>query len=453
MGYNANTKIISGAVGVHDVQKALSITENDVGRLCVHRNVNQWAKFKPQKVASVVPLTLANRKNVGGTNHFGLSTITVYSGSFENFVRAFVSMVTTTGHNGYKWGVLYEKPIGGAESPYRLDDFGCAENPLLGYCKDAELEYLPTTGSYSLPLNFRPELDGYTEARPINEWTINTSEDEKELRDNTILVNNRTQEEEAWHNFDPNQTVSEIQATKRGLSVSLYDILCANDAEKNNYYNGEELRMNRGILLSDGTVGNCLCGVGKAFFGAWMNTLLAGSDPTWYYAEFYTNAPNGNYGQTGPSSSYNYILLPGAFGQIKFAESPNTVNIQIISGFDSIMPSSPEGTNHPVDLAFSISDIRVLQNYYSHLRIQCQYDAGGEGTSGGSVQYDYSNIDNFASFIQDSTQTGNIITWQKYWSMGNNYQELIGRSITFTITAYPISGGDPTVAEETGVLH
>lgn len=61
MSFNPNNQTINAPVSVYDVQKALSTSENDVGRLCRHDNINMWARNKPVRFETVKVLTDAQR--------------------------------------------------------------------------------------------------------------------------------------------------------------------------------------------------------------------------------------------------------------------------------------------------------------------------------------------------------------------------------------------------------
>ena len=77
-------------ISVAMVKAELGAATNDVGQLCIHPNVNKWSKWKPVAKAQVTPMTLEDMKSVS----FGLD------------------------YNGH-----YNKPLGGASSPFRLGDF------------------------------------------------------------------------------------------------------------------------------------------------------------------------------------------------------------------------------------------------------------------------------------------------------------------------------------------
>ena len=90
-------------ISVAMVKAELAAATNDVGRLCIHPNVNMWSKWKPVKHNSLTPIT----QNQLALINFGLTPPTPSSD--------YTTVVNT------KWG--YSKPTGGLLSPYRLTDF------------------------------------------------------------------------------------------------------------------------------------------------------------------------------------------------------------------------------------------------------------------------------------------------------------------------------------------
>lgn len=110
--------IITGAVSIYDVQRALGLSANDVGTLCKSTRINKFAKFKPVSYATMKTLTMANRISV---NH-GISfpDVVTGSGSLQNQG----SNIADAAAND--WGMIL--PSGGSNSPYRLSDFGDPES-------------------------------------------------------------------------------------------------------------------------------------------------------------------------------------------------------------------------------------------------------------------------------------------------------------------------------------
>ena len=85
------------------VKSELGASTNDVGRLCIHPNINKWSKWKPVRHRSLVPISQAQ---LASTN-FGLKPPTPKT----NYTLVMDA----------EWEYL--KPTGGLSSPYRLTDF------------------------------------------------------------------------------------------------------------------------------------------------------------------------------------------------------------------------------------------------------------------------------------------------------------------------------------------
>ena len=78
-------------ISVAMVKTELGAATNDVGQLCIHPNVNEWSPYKPIS-SGAITLNEAFREEVSGFLIIGRY-------------------------------LSYNKPTGGAGSPYRLDDF------------------------------------------------------------------------------------------------------------------------------------------------------------------------------------------------------------------------------------------------------------------------------------------------------------------------------------------
>ena len=104
-------------ISVAMVKSELGAATNDVGRLCIHPNINKWSKWKPIRYSSLTPIT---QGDLADTN-FGLKLPDPKTDYTEVM--------------DVKWGYL--KPTGGLSSPYRLSDFR-------NYNKTAEpIAYVP----------------------------------------------------------------------------------------------------------------------------------------------------------------------------------------------------------------------------------------------------------------------------------------------------------------------
>ena len=93
------------------VASTIGAGSNDVGTLCTHPNINKWSKWKPIRKATTQSLTDTDLASA----NYGLE---VLSGTTYSLFRA---MQGEEGDIGV--GVIYQKPTGGAQSPFRLGDF------------------------------------------------------------------------------------------------------------------------------------------------------------------------------------------------------------------------------------------------------------------------------------------------------------------------------------------
>lgn len=138
---------ITAPVSISDVRRILSRTSRDVGTLCVATTINKWAKYKPVRRDSVNTVTgqwdAQNNtwlptatwwKNTGTTD--SANTRLVGSCGLEYEVFSDIGDLDNTSSFIYRlmagdlpWN--YVRPVGGAASPYRLQDFA-------GYVHDAE---------------------------------------------------------------------------------------------------------------------------------------------------------------------------------------------------------------------------------------------------------------------------------------------------------------------------
>lgn len=91
------------------VGNAIGVASKDVGALCSASSINKWSKHKPVRYNTLSPITDAQLKEV------------YYGFDINNMVKTdAVSAASLT------WN--YIKPLGGANSPYRLGDFRLYEH-------------------------------------------------------------------------------------------------------------------------------------------------------------------------------------------------------------------------------------------------------------------------------------------------------------------------------------
>ena len=90
------------------VKAELGAATNDVGRLCIHPNVNMWSKWKPIRHTSIVPITqaqlAAHNYGIGWNNYASIDEVKAAYADREDVL-------------------YYNKPRGGSAEPYRLTDF------------------------------------------------------------------------------------------------------------------------------------------------------------------------------------------------------------------------------------------------------------------------------------------------------------------------------------------
>ena len=91
-------------ISVAMVKAELGATTNNVGQLCIHPNINMWSRRKPVQFPSGGVLADAE-----------------FAGEYHNRGILFAEMSPHNGVGYYE--VIYQKPTGGLESPYRLSDF------------------------------------------------------------------------------------------------------------------------------------------------------------------------------------------------------------------------------------------------------------------------------------------------------------------------------------------
>lgn len=423
MAYSNN--VITAPVSIYDVQRALGVSTNDVGRLCAHQNVNMWARYKPVKIAHPATIYTPSRRIVG----YGLESIVANGQSFGTFFNAVKNMIVSTGNLGYKWGVKYNKPEGGTTSPYRLDDFANDDNRLLGYRADATLYFSPIDGNYSIPLSFRPLLDGYTEDRQMEVVTVTSGSDPIDI---PATETDKEQEINAWSAFNPERSIIGDTGTQKQLSVSIFDILCHSNSEKVNFFNNNKMQMNRGFFITDGS-SLLKWSVGYIPFADWLG-MEGGLTGEWYFAEFYTNVNEGNY-NSNTSQTGNFYLIPAAYGMIKIVTGSTTAEfVNVATG--TIIPSTGN-----LEISFMLSSpIADLINNYTQIRIYC--DCNNEQHTAGATFLNNHIVN--VSYFQNSQ------LWEK--TDIQNARKYDGYEIHLTVYGDRIGGGSEKLLEYNGII-
>lgn len=130
--------IISAPVTIDDVKAALGESSNDLATLCKSEKINMWSKYKPVSYATNTIITknqLSNCKyGLSPTKNDLLLKCTYgYTDATNNFLKTSFEAIS---NNNKSWE--YIKPIGGANSPFRLSDFLNSDNVKNnGYNNDA----------------------------------------------------------------------------------------------------------------------------------------------------------------------------------------------------------------------------------------------------------------------------------------------------------------------------
>lgn len=154
MAYGNN--IVTAPVSFGDVNRALGSSHTDLASLCTDAKINKFARYKPVRYASVVPITNAQRQSVA----HGITIPDVVTSST-------ITGTAIMDAAANDW--IYNKPTGGASQPYRLSDFANAQNPQsYGYYHTAvppiQMNYPKngwtyTRGSSSRVFNIYADLD------------------------------------------------------------------------------------------------------------------------------------------------------------------------------------------------------------------------------------------------------------------------------------------------------
>ena len=127
---------ITAPVSIDDVKNCFGLSSNDLGTLIKNANINVWAKYKPTVYPSPFPDDWYKAKD----RNYGIN-ITV-----NNRVSSWNALVSeySKANNGYT--NIYNRPTGGADTPYRLGDFR-------GYNHNAK----PEIGDYLAVTNYQED--------------------------------------------------------------------------------------------------------------------------------------------------------------------------------------------------------------------------------------------------------------------------------------------------------
>ena len=116
MPHDSNKIYLQGEYGISidDVSAVIGVGTSDVGTLCTSDNINMWAKFKPVRRAGINPYDSSTWWKAEKGN-CGIVPMTFNRSN----IMSELSKFTDGGLHGW----VYERPTGGAGSPYRLADF------------------------------------------------------------------------------------------------------------------------------------------------------------------------------------------------------------------------------------------------------------------------------------------------------------------------------------------
>lgn len=268
--------LITAPVSIRDVQKALGVGSGDVGTLCRSSMINMWAKCKPIKADVIRPLNYAAGEQI--TNYkAGLSCI--YATSFN----AFKQLIENNWDNeNYKnegdfVAVKYDKPIGGASSPYRLTDFN-------GYRRTAYLA--------SDVIDGNNQTIGWVSSVYSKNIIIDLRSGNRAdvtLPDDTTLITN-------YQNW-----MSATIGTRENLHV--YDVI---NWQLSNGAFSQNLRRGMLIIGQDGFKWSSVT-LPWSSDSSWMNTLGSSSGANVKCIEFYTNV---RYEGGVENKSGTFIAIP-----------------------------------------------------------------------------------------------------------------------------------------------
>lgn len=166
--------IITAPVSITDVQNALGDTPTDLASLCMHRNINMWAKYKPvcKKIIDTTPQlnsdktwnsSYSNPWWTGTNGDYGIT----YSGGLvqiafqrSGIIDALTSIVSKI--NGGLNGWVYVRPQGGTSEPFRMLDFNrynaYVKNPISGL--SASNVEASSTSAYFAMIDYRESGSG-----------------------------------------------------------------------------------------------------------------------------------------------------------------------------------------------------------------------------------------------------------------------------------------------------
>ena len=242
----------------------------------------------------------------------------------------------------------------------------------------------------------------------------------------------KQQEINAWSAFNPERSISGDTGTQKQLSVSIFDILCHSNSEKVNFFNNNEMQMNRGFFITDGS-SLLKWSVGYIPFADWLG-MEGGLTGEWYFAEFYTNVNEGNY-NSNTTQTGNFYLIPAAYGKIKIVTGSTTAEfINVATG--TIIPSTGN-----LEISFMLSSpIADLINNYTRIRIFCDCNNTAQTDGATFLNNQIVNV----SYFQNSR------VWEK--TDIPNASQYEGYEIHLTVYGDRIGGGSEKLLGYDGII-
>lgn len=124
---NSNGKITAPVRLPTDVAAVLGISATDLATACTSTAINMWAKYKPVRKNLIDTITgqwdSANNKWLSSATWWKGADVSHIGGITPKQFTQFSQLISF--YDGNLNGWTYDKPTGGANQPYRLQDFAC----------------------------------------------------------------------------------------------------------------------------------------------------------------------------------------------------------------------------------------------------------------------------------------------------------------------------------------
>lgn len=315
--------IVTAPVSISNVKSALGSNSNDLASLCVHTNINKWSKYKPVRLSSVDTIT----GQWDSANNRWLSSATWWKGQaktgarrpqytcglaincYDNDRDAFKSAIDN-GNGGW----TYEKPTGGASSPYRLQDFA-------GYI---------STAAPMIEQCFCP-----SKVAPNQNFSI------------TILANAQSSRSTLGLN--------DIFPNSPSNKVWYFGVICYNGTTKLG-----EITSKVPIGQDAELVDNVTHSWGEIKLTAPSSTGTYKLYPCIMYASNYANNPSGSMTNTQTPPTQTFVALPlPAFAPITVEVTPQTETKEWMSGYAVLRLYYTDFNFSTIDWSKSLIDINI----------------------------------------------------------------------------------------------